>query len=76
MTKQRRNSAETQQQETPVVQECATATEREQMIAVAAYYRAEQHGFSPGQEMEDWLRAEKEIGSLAAGAGTEVGEGR
>ena len=72
MTKQGRNSTETQHQETPVVQEGATATEREQMIAVAAYYRAEQHGFSPGQEMEDWLRAEKEIGALATGTGAEA----
>lgn len=33
------------------------------MITVAAYYLSEQRGFSPGQEMEDWLRAEKEIES-------------
>lgn len=31
------------------------------MIAEAAYYRAEQRGFSPGDEMVDWLEAEKEI---------------
>lgn len=71
MTKQRRNSNETQQPETPVVREGAAPSEREQMIAVAAYYRAEQRGFSPGQEMEDWLEAEREIESLAAGATAE-----
>lgn len=71
MTKQRRNSTETRQPETPVVQGGVMPSEREQMVAVAAYYRAEQRGFSSGQEIEDWLRAEKEIESLAAGTGAE-----
>jgi len=31
------------------------------LIAEAAYYRAERRGFAPGQEIEDWLAAEKEI---------------
>lgn len=30
-------------------------------IATAAYYRAEQHGFNGGSEMQDWLEAESEI---------------
>lgn len=34
---------------------------REQMIAEAAYYRAEQRGFAPGCEMSDWLLAEAEV---------------
>lgn len=34
---------------------------REQMIAEAAYYRAEQRGFSPGLELADWLEAEAEV---------------
>lgn len=34
---------------------------REQMIAEAAYYRAEQRGFVPGHEMADWLLAEADI---------------
>lgn len=67
MAKQRHSRTEAQQQETQVVERSAAPAEREQMIAVAAYYRAEQHGFSPGQEMEDWLRAEQEIESLASG---------
>ncbi|WIM06258.1 MAG: DUF2934 domain-containing protein [Candidatus Nitricoxidivorans perseverans] len=71
MTKPRRNSTETQQQETPVVQAGVTPTEHEQMVAVAAYYLAEQRGFSSGQEMEDWLRAEKDIESLMAGTDAE-----
>lgn len=34
---------------------------REQMIAEAAYYRAEQRGFTPGNEMSDWLDAEADV---------------
>lgn len=32
-----------------------------QMIAEAAYYRAEKRSFAPGFELEDWLAAEQEI---------------
>lgn len=32
-----------------------------QQIAEAAYYRAEQRGFAPGGEQEDWLWAEQEV---------------
>lgn len=31
---------------------------RRQMIAEAAYCRAEQRGFAPGGELQDWLEAE------------------
>jgi hypothetical protein len=31
------------------------------LIAEAAYYRAEQRGFAPGGETEDWLQAEEEV---------------
>jgi hypothetical protein len=34
---------------------------RHDMIARAAYYRAEKRGFSGGSELEDWLEAEAEI---------------
>ena len=37
------------------------ACSREQMIAEAAYYHAEQRGFAPGCEMSDWLLAEAEV---------------
>ena len=30
-------------------------------ISEAAYYRAEQRGFQPGAETDDWLAAEAEI---------------
>jgi hypothetical protein len=31
---------------------------RHEMIATAAYYIAEQRGFAPGHEQDDWYRAE------------------
>lgn len=31
---------------------------RRAMIAETAYYRAQQRGFDPGHEIEDWLEAE------------------
>jgi hypothetical protein len=34
---------------------------REQMIAEAAYYRAERRGFASGRELEDWLAAEADV---------------
>lgn len=33
---------------------------QEEMIAVAAYFRAEQRDFVPGSELDDWLQAEAE----------------
>lgn len=34
---------------------------RHELIAEAAYFRAEQRGFEPGHELEDWLAAESEV---------------
>lgn len=34
---------------------------REARIAEAAYWRAERRGFAAGQELDDWLAAEREI---------------
>jgi hypothetical protein len=34
---------------------------REARIAEAAYWRAERRGFTPGQELDDWLHAEREV---------------
>lgn len=40
---------------------------REARIAEAAYWRAERRGFTAGQELDDWLAAEKEVdGDTAA----------
>ena len=38
-----------------------SSAERHAVIAEAAYYIAEQRGFEPGHELEDWLCAEREI---------------
>lgn len=48
---------------------------REQMIAEAAYYRAEKRGFAPGGEVEDWLAAEAEIVEVASAALRRAPEG-
>lgn len=38
--------------------------DRQQLIAEAAYFRAEQRGFRPGGELDDWLAAEIEVDAL------------
>ena len=35
-----------------------------EMVSEAAYYKAEQRGFIPGYEEEDWLAAENDILSM------------
>ncbi len=42
--------------------------ERRDMIAKAAYFRAERRAFQPGHELEDWLAAELEVDQLRANA--------
>lgn len=41
-----------------------TGEDRYRMIAEAAYFRAEQRGFAPGDELADWLAAELDIDAL------------
>lgn len=41
-----------------------SAEQRQQMIAEAAYYRAEGRGFTDGDPFLDWLDAEREIDAL------------
>jgi len=36
-----------------------------QRIAERAYYRAQQRGFSPGYELDDWFAAEAEVRNAA-----------
>jgi hypothetical protein len=43
-----------------------TPQERHEMIAVAAYFRAERRGFAPGAADRDWFEAEDEIDRLMA----------
>lgn len=38
-----------------------TPQERHELIARAAYYRAQRRRFEPGHELEDWLAAEEEV---------------
>jgi len=35
--------------------------DRDAKIAELAYYKAENRGFAPGYELEDWLEAEREF---------------
>nr|VFK10825.1 MAG: Protein of unknown function (DUF2934) [Candidatus Kentron sp. LPFa]VFK24428.1 MAG: Protein of unknown function (DUF2934) [Candidatus Kentron sp. LPFa] len=50
--------------EAPANSHIITPEERWHMIAVAAYYRAEQRGFMGGNPAEDWVAAEEEIDTL------------
>ncbi len=38
-----------------------SASRRHQLIAETAYLIAKRRGFSPGQELSDWLAAEEEV---------------
>ena len=46
-----------------------TPAERMKMIAEAAYYLAEKRGFKGGNELSDWVAAEKQVDSLIAKRG-------
>jgi hypothetical protein len=46
-------------------QTSAPEASRHERIARGAYYRAEARGFTPGQELDDWLAAERELGEGA-----------
>jgi hypothetical protein len=39
----------------------ASPEEIRRLIAEAAYYRAQERGFEPGHELEDWVEAESEV---------------
>ncbi len=45
-------------------QGAANPAERYNLIATAAYYRAEQRAFNGGDERSDWLAAEADIEAL------------
>lgn len=53
----------------PKAVQVPTAEERASMIAVAAYYKAEQRGFSEGDPQRDWWEAEREIDALLTTSG-------
>jgi hypothetical protein len=41
-----------------------SSEERWKMIAIAAYHKAENRGFAPGGELQDWAEAEQEVDEL------------
>ena len=41
------------------------------MIETEAYYRAEQRGFAPGRELDDWLEAEQSVLNRLGQSGTQ-----
>lgn len=51
----------------PTVVTAPVAVNLEAMIAEAAYYKAEKRGFSPGDDLRDWLEAKKDILALVYG---------
>jgi hypothetical protein len=50
----------------PTAKSRVDATERQKLIAEAAYYRALKRGFSSGSDVQDWLAAEKEVDARIA----------
>jgi hypothetical protein len=56
----KRASTATKSERTPTTEELAS------MIAEAAYYKAEQRGFTGGSPEQDWWEAEKEIEAMLA----------
>lgn len=55
-TRKRRSSAKAN----PDLAAAPLALDHAEHIAVAAYFKAEARGFSPGRELDDWLEAEQE----------------
>ena len=56
-------------QTTVVARRAATLTQpelRRDIVAQAAYFRAERRGFEPGHDLEDWLAAEAEVDAALA----------
>ena len=41
--------------------------QKDELVAVAAYFRAEKRGFALGNELGDWYEAENEIGRMIDG---------
>jgi len=57
------------------VTDVEAARRRYERIAEAAYRRAEQRGFVPGGELDDWLAAEREYDAPPKGASRQRGRG-
>ena len=61
MTKRKQTSKTEAEAREVATAESVAQMDRDEMIAVAASYRAEQRAFEPGHELEDWVQAEKQI---------------
>lgn len=51
------------------VEPCVKPKPRHDMIAEAAFFRAQRRGFEAGHETEDWLAAEAEVDKILAERG-------
>jgi hypothetical protein len=47
-----------------VLAELPSGADRQMRISKVAYYKAQQRGFAPGHDWEDWFAAEREVGGL------------
>jgi len=47
----------------------AAAEERHRRICEAAYFLAQERGFAPGHQLDDWLAAEQHIDALPQSKG-------
>ena len=56
--------------DTAVPIEAVCQPDREARIAELAYLKAESRGFEPGQELEDWLEAEANMGGWRVSSDT------
>ncbi len=64
--------AKTRKPRTSTAISAVSQERRREMIAEAAYLRAEQRGFAQGDAQEDWLAAEREVDMLLGGQATSV----
>jgi hypothetical protein len=46
----------------------AAPVDRDEMVRVAAYFRALRRGFAPGYEVADWLEAQAEVDEILGAA--------
>jgi len=46
---------------TPELSDSAGQSQRQAMIAESAFFIAQERGFGPDQELDDWLAAEREV---------------
>jgi len=69
-SKDRRKTARgaTQATPRPDTRVATSSDDTRRRIAEAAYFRAQERGFEPGHELEDWVEAESEVMGRIDGA--------